>query len=265
MKVSTLSKRMRLLSIGTNAKTVKSDRGRKYLTAILYLAPADTLAGINVCPMAEKAGCKAACLYTAGRGRLTAVQEARMRRTRWFRDDREGFMQALMEDLFLFNHWCRENGKIKPAVRLNGTSDIIWENIPVQYRSQNGTLWSSYPNLMELFPGIQFYDYTKIPTRKGLGNYHLTFSYSGKDGFQSVVQKAARNGMNLSVVYRNRETVDRLLGTHHNMGGPHDPNFYTIVDGDKDDLIFLHPPGSILALYAKGEAKKDDTGFVVDL
>ena len=54
---------MKLLSIGSNAKTIKSDKGGEYLTAIMYMAPADTVEGINVCPTAELAGCKNACLY----------------------------------------------------------------------------------------------------------------------------------------------------------------------------------------------------------
>jgi hypothetical protein len=36
------------------------------------------------------------------------------------------------------------------------------------------------------------------------------------------------------------------------------------VDGDKDDLRFLDPQGVIVGLKAKGDAKHDDTGFVID-
>ena len=36
------------------------------------------------------------------------------------------------------------------------------------------------------------------------------------------------------------------------------------LDGDKDDLRFLDAPHSIVALYAKGDAKKDASGFVID-
>ena len=36
-----------------------------------------------------------------------------------------------------------------------------------------------------------------------------------------------------------------------------------MLDGDKDDLRFLDTPGHIVALYAKGEAKKDRDGFVI--
>ena len=81
----------KLLSVGNNAKTIKGD-GSEYVTAILYLAPADNLQGVNVCAMAEVAGCKVACLYTAGRGKMNSVQSGRLRKTMHWRDDRQGFI-----------------------------------------------------------------------------------------------------------------------------------------------------------------------------
>jgi len=38
---------------------------------------------------------------------------------------------------------------------------------------------------------------------------------------------------------------------------------FTVVDGDKDDLRFLDPQGVVVALYAKGRAKQDESGFVI--
>ena len=73
--------KLELLSVGTNAKTVKSDKQGVYLTAILYLAPAVQVAGVNLCPLSEMAKCRAACLYTAGRGAFNSVQSARIRKT----------------------------------------------------------------------------------------------------------------------------------------------------------------------------------------
>ena len=80
-----------LLSIGTNAKTIKGD-GSEYLTAILFLAPADIVEGVNLCPMAVLAGCKSACLYSAGRGQMNCVQKARIRKTVLYRDHRDTFI-----------------------------------------------------------------------------------------------------------------------------------------------------------------------------
>ena len=61
----------RLLSVSSDAKTIKGQK-KGYLTGILYLAPADesvSSGGFNTCPKAS-AGCKAGCLFTAGRSAI---------------------------------------------------------------------------------------------------------------------------------------------------------------------------------------------------
>ena len=230
----------KLLSVGNNAKTVKGD-GSEYLTAILYMAPADNLQGINVCAMAEVAGCKAACLYTAGRGRMSNVQAGRIRKTMLWRDDRQGFIATLKQDIAKFQAYCLKRG-IQPVVRLNGTSDIMWEK---------------YLDMETEFPMVQFYDYTKIVKRvyKTLPcNYDLTLSYSeaNADYAKSVLQAHADTGANVAVVFRDKDTIPTSFAGSE------------VLDGDKDDLRFLDAPRRIVALYAKGDAKKDSTGFVID-
>jgi hypothetical protein len=228
---------MKLLSIGNNAKTIKSDKGGEYLTAILYLAPADTVAGINVCPMAEKAGCKAACLYSAGRGAFSNVQAARIRKTELFRDDPIGFVDTLADDIRKAQRKADRLG-VKLAVRLNGTSDIPWEN----QKGSNGL------SLMQTFPNLTWYDYTKMPTRRVPSNYHLTASYSGANAaYARKVQKSAHN---ISVVFR-----DTLPGEY--LGR-------RVINGDRDDLRFTDPDNVVVGLLAKGAAKRDHSGFVID-
>ena len=230
----------KLISVGNNAKTVKGD-GSEYLTAILYMAPADNLQGINVCAMAEVAGCKAACLYTAGRGKMNSVQAGRLRKTMLWRDDRQGFIATLKQDIAKFQAYCLKRS-IQPVVRLNGTSDIMWEK---------------YIDMETEFPMVQFYDYTKIVKRvyKTLPrNYDLTLSYSGAnaDYAKSVLQAHADTGANVAVVFRDKDTIPTSFAGS------------AVLDGDKDDLRFLDAPRRIVALYAKGDAKKDSTGFVID-
>ena len=229
----------KLLSVGNNAKTVKGD-GSEYLTAILYLAPADNLEGVNVCPMAVTAGCKAACLYTAGRGRMNSVQAGRLRKTMLWRDDRKGFLATLREDIGKFAKYCEKRG-IQPVVRLNGTSDIMWEK---------------HIDMETEFPQVQFYDYTKIVKRvyKALpSNYHLTLSYSEANGryARSVLKAHKETGTNMAVVFRAPFDVTQSFASS------------PVLDGDKDDLRFLDPEGHVVSLYAKGDAKKDNTGFVI--
>lgn len=228
---------MKLLTIGTNAKTIKSDKASDYLTAILYLAPADTVAGINVCPMAVIAGCREACLYTAGRGAFNSVQQARIKKTMMFRDNRDGFMRTLIADIEEAIRKADKLGK-RLAVRLNGTSDIAWENI----RIDGDTLF-------EVFPDVQFYDYTKLPGRKVPSNYHLTVSYSNAN--TAYAEKVQTSAKNWAVVFSDKDRI------------PSEFNGRKVIDGDATDLRFLDPAGVVVGLYAKGQAKKDNTGFVV--
>jgi hypothetical protein len=227
---------MKYLSIGNNAKTIKSDNGGEYLTAILYLAPANIVSGINVCPMAIKAKCIKACLYSAGRGRFSNVQNARIKKTEAFRDNPVSFVNQLAVDIIAALKKARKLG-VKLAVRLNGTSDIAWEN------QKNLTGHS----LMELFPEVQFYDYTKLPNRKVPANYSLTVSYSGAD--KAYADKASKTDKNLAVVFDGKDLPETFLGRK-------------VIDGDKSDLRFLDPAGVVVGLYAKGNAKNDRSGFV---
>ena len=152
----------KLIGVGSNAKTIKGD-GSEYLTAILYMAPWKVMVDnrtFNSCPMAEQAQCIDACLYTAGRGKMSNVQAARVRKAEWFYSDRDGFMAQLVQDVTKFEAYCNKRG-IKPVVRLNGTTDIRWENV-----------WVKGKSIMELFPNVQWYDYTKISNRnnrQGIG------------------------------------------------------------------------------------------------
>jgi len=230
----------KLLGVGNNAKTVKGD-GSEYLTAIMYLSPADKVEGINVCPMAVLAGCKAGCLDEAGRGQMNVVQRGRMRKTILWRDFPEVFLAQLREDLDKFQRYCKKRG-ITPCVRLNGTSDIRWEN---------------HIDMAVEYPDIQFYDYTKDVKRldkKLPSNYHLTLSFSQATMRYSgmvIDQMRKHKSANMAVVFRHKDKIpEKYMG-------------FTVVDGDKDDLRFLDPKGVVVALYAKGKAKQDTSGFVV--
>lgn len=224
----------------------KIQKGTKlgYLSFILHLAPAD-LSGKNTCPKAT-AGCKAACLNTAGRGGMfrkgentNAIQKARIRKTVQFFFDREQFMADLVADIRKGIKFAEKQG-LTPVFRLNGTSDLSWE----KYEAEAGK------NIFELFPTVQFYDYTKVLGRKvsQYKNYHLTFSKA--DGNDADVAKAIAKGYNIAAVF------DEMPAEH--MGLP-------VIDADETDLRFLDPKGVIAGLKAKGRAKKDSSGFVIRL
>jgi hypothetical protein len=243
---------MKLLSVG-NPKTLKGMK-QGYNTYILHLAPA-TLSGHNTCPKATK-GCIEACLNTAGRGGMfkrdentNTIQEARIRKTKLFYNDRDTFMHLLYKDITLAIKQSAKLGLI-PVIRLNGTSDISWEKYPVTMGNV------TYSNIFAAFEFIQFYDYTKVLGRKvnNISNYHLTFSAA--DGNDNDVDNAIKQGYNIAVVFGIKKTVP--MPEYHRFNNQVRPVF----NGDESDLRFLDPDNHIVGLYAKGKAKKDISGFV---
>jgi hypothetical protein len=233
-----------LLSVSGDAKTTKGET-LGFLTGILYLAPATTTKW-NTCSMAKIAQCDKACLYTAGRGAFSSVQTARINKTEWFFTERNTFMQQLVVDITKLVNKARKQG-LQPLVRLNGTSDIRWE--AVSFVDINGV---EQTNIFDVFPDVQFYDYTKDVNRKALpSNYDLTFSYSGVEGFQPFVDKAVTKGMRMAVVFRKESEIPMTF------------KGIMVVSGDKSDVRHLDDDAVIVGLYAKGQAKLDTTGFVV--
>lgn len=217
-----LKRGVELLTVG-NPKTMKGT-GKGYATAILHLAPA-WQSGYNTCPAHSKE-CAAACLNTSGRGAMANVQAARLRRTKLFFEDRPLFMQHLHLDIVRFSLNAERLGFV-PVFRLNGTSDIRWERHGVPQK----------------YPALQFYDYFKVPNRKGVPpNYHLTFSFSGNN--LEACRQALANGMSVAVPFMKRP--ETWLG-------------YPVVDGDDDDTRFLDAKGVVIALKPKGKLRKDLT------
>ena len=218
----------------------KIQKGTKmgYLSFILHLAPAD-LSGRETCPK-RTAGCTAACLNTAGRGGMfrkgentNMIQKARIRKTQLFFNERDAFMLDLYKDIQKAIKFAERQG-LTPVFRLNGTSDLSWEKY---------TVGTTDMNLFQLFPTVQFYDYTKVLGRKvaQYKNYHLTFSKA--DGNDSDVAEALFQGMSVVAVY------DAIPAG--------------VPSADETDLRFLDPKGVMLGLKAKGRAKKDYSGFVI--
>lgn len=242
-----------------NPKTAKGMK-RGVMTFPLHMAPAD-LSGNEVCPM-RTAGCTAACLNTAGRGGMPGsigehVQAARMRRTLWYFSDRAAFMAQLVSEVAYAIRYSARKG-YDAAFRLNATSDIPWHRIPV----------AGAPNIMALFPNVQFYDYTKVEKRMRERlplNYHLTFSLA--DGNAIAAHKVLLAGGNVAAVFRDKPTVARAIANGFAPLGswPANRPAPATISGDETDLRFLDPRGVVVALYAKGRAKKDQSGFVIDL
>lgn len=223
---------MNIMSEKGNYKTALNTG---YISGELSLAPSN-FSGYEVCNKKSK-GCAESCLgYFSGQNVMKPAREAKIRKTKLFFENRTEFMYLLKEDLaFLERKGKRKN--LPVCVRLNCYSDLPWENIKIDGK-----------NIMELFPSIQFYDYTANPFRMGKvpKNYHLTFSR--KEDNQASVKKVLKGGHNVAVVFK------------------HLPKTYLgkkVIDGDKTDLRFLDEKGVVVGLTPKGAGKKDTSGFVI--
>ena len=228
----------KLLGINTNYKTIKSEKVG-VLTGIIYMSPYN-LSGKNVCPGAS-AGCAAACLNTAGRGAMNVVQAARLKKTQRFFQDRQQFLWDLVNEISALRRKAKAKG-MKAAVRLNGTSDLPYERYKIRDTGKN---------IMELFPDVQFYDYTKLENRivgqQLPANYHLTFS------------RAEDNDHKLAAVLEHTSAAVVFSGEL-----PETWRGYPVIDGDEHDARFTDAgAGVIIGLTAKGKAKHDTSGFVV--
>lgn len=227
---------MKLLS-KNNAKLLKGEKFG-FFTLGLSLAPAMS-SGKNLCPNASP-GCVAACLFSAGMGRFENVKNARIARAKFFNENKTGFLAQLESEITFAIKHAAKIGKIL-AVRLNVVSDVAWEKF----------------GIIQKFPSVQFYDYTKSPFRAiqfGKGdfptNYNLTFSRSEKN--DAAVLCVAATGANIAVVFSGKVLPATYLGRR-------------VVNGDENDLRFLDEKNVIVGLSSKGKAKADKSGFVVNV
>ena len=225
---------MKLLTVG-DAKTTKGEE-LGILTGILYLNPAVKTS--TLCPYASEE-CKALCLVSSGRAEIyPMVMQARSRKSTEFLSNRSAFIDQLRLDIKVIARRAKRKGMV-PAIRLNGTSDILWERLS---------------GLLEEFPEIQFYDYTKVPLkyRRMPANYHLTFSFSGHNWEDCI--DAIAQGVNVAIVFSGA-----IPSTYKGL---------EVVDGTTHDVRFLDSiRGGVVGLCAKGskarKAEKQGSAFIV--
>ena len=225
--------------LGTaSSKTIKGEK-LKMLTAICYLVPDD-----KICPHAKLAGCMAPCLNTSGRGAFPKIQRQRQAKTDYFKQHQQAFMLSMCADIWSLQRSAAKRN-MTPLIRPNGTSDIAYENIPV----------IDGKNIFQLFPDVQFYDYTKHPSRNLAGkyndNYDLTYSFSGITPIK-ITHKGLLNPYNsrTAVVFHKRSDIPLTF------------RGYKVIDGDNTDVRHIEPKAVVVALYAKGRGKRDMSGFV---
>lgn len=227
---------MKLLNTtGGNTKIAKSMKSLigsdKVRIASLSMMPDDIL-----CPARHLAGCASPCLQSAGRGRMSNVAQGRQRKTDYWHADRARFIAQLRTEMHSFIRTCLRQG-VKPVFRLNTISDIAWE---------------SHLDMAGEFGDAFFYDYTKRANRLGKtpANYKLMFSYSAVPAYQKQVGKALQTDAPIAVVFRGN--LPKMF-----MNRP-------VIDGDASDIVNVQSGRVVIGLLAKGKAKQDTSGFVVD-
>ena len=275
-----------------NAKILKSDKSsRRFLSAIRHLAP-HQMSGKQLCPMAK--ACARVCVTYNGKGQMSNdgfesrgetigkqsflvrniatalthnVHAARIAKARLFNQNRDLFFECLFDDLSRFARSAARQD-LTPLVRLNGTSDIPFESLTIE-RLAHQTIFNA-------LPGIQFYDYTKIGKRflnTLPSNYDLTFSRDESNSQQcadilkrggrvaAVIRtEAMRTSWGKPLAILGKQAIGQAI-----KNGIAEFDGVRVVDGDKSDLRHLDPLPSVVALYAKGRAARDDSGFVVTI
>jgi len=262
-----------------STSSLKLKKGEKlgYTSYVLYLAPhKQNSKGVNLCAKASK-GCAEACLFGSGAARFDRVQQGKINKTEYFIGNRRRFMKQLAHEIqaIELKHYIVEgdeklsfNGSVlrykKFAIRLNGTSDFPFENLKIFKRTSNGKIWTyKKPNknlksIFELFPDIQFYDYTKVDnrfTRPLPDNYHLTFSRSEENHDATVALLS--KGYNVAVVFGVKDETN-LPDTYFG---------YPVINGDETDLRFLDDRNVVVGLkykYLTGKGTKGKNAEILN-
>jgi len=219
------------------------------ITYCLYLAPWN-LSGYQVCPGGLH--CHKFCLNGSGHNKsdiiyrgveASRINKGRIKRTRLFYENKPLFMQLLIHEIKKASNYAK-NHNMEFSVRLNGTSDLSPEAFVYEGK-----------NILEIFPDVQFYDYTKVFNRVNLlskyDNYQLTFSYDGHN--MDACKQFLQMGGNVAVVFANQEMIPMKF-----MG-------YPVCDGNLFDMRYLDPKQHIVALhYHKTAANYDKQGNYIE-
>ncbi|MDB4261675.1 hypothetical protein N9878_02275 [bacterium] len=232
-----------LSGVDANPKVKKGEKVSGIHTAILHLAPG-AMSGYNVCPHASK-GCLSACLHSAGnRSYLPHKTRARIAKTRAFFEHRQTFLSVLEREIMTRQAWAHKRG-LSLAVRLNGTSDVNWDMEATDMLHRLS------------LAGVIMYDYTKDP-RQATQPSLRAMVYSRSESNHVRALKMLSKGVSVAVV------IDGCGISAHPKPLPATLWGFKVVDGDVHDRTFEHPRGVVIALRAKGEARGDRSGFVVD-
>ena len=235
-------------AVNPSSKAKKNETVSGQHTYMVYLAPAKT-SGYNVCSHSTPE-CRRGCLATSGRAgmelnakkKVTRIEQARLKKTRLFYEQPEFFMAWMIAEIKA-KQALAEKKNMGFSIRLNGTSDIDWQNVKVNGKS-----------IFEIFPDITFYDYTKNPN-KFIGkpdNHHLTLSYTGRNW--KACDAVLKQGVNVAVVFDVKRASD-IPATFRG---------YDVINGDITDYRVDDAKGIIVGLKWKHIADKEAEAEVLN-
>jgi len=243
--ISAAKKMTKLSYLGMVNSSVKHMKNYKYeeLVYALYLAPAK-LSGYNVCPKSN-AECRTLCLNESGRNKMDVKQNrinnSRIIKTKLFYEHRQFFMDLLIAEIKYYKKVAEAKG-YHFSVRLNNTSDIS----PEAFYTHIG---NTRLNVLQVFPDVQFYDYTKVPNRITLlnkyTNYDLTFSFDGYNW--DTCKQMLTNNVRVAVVFKNEP--------------PTKWKDIDVINGDLYDTRFLDDKNVIVGLKYKKVRNKLQNNF----
>jgi len=224
--------------VSTSAKIMHSQEFSHQHTYAIYLAPAKQ-SGYNVCSHSTPE-CRLGCLNTSGRAGMeltagkTKTANCRNAKTHLFYEQPEFFMAWLIAEIKYYQKRAERKGFFF-SVRINATSDIDWQNVKVNSQT-----------IFELFPEVSFYDYTKNPAKfvNKADNYHLTFSYTGRNW--DLCKVLLSQGYNIAMVFKAKNEIDL----------PKYFDNYPVINGDLTDFRIDDAKGIIVGLKWKHIADK---------
>lgn len=225
-------------SVNNGSKHFKAFKYNE-LVYTIYLAPGN-MSGHEVCA-GRTPECTSLCLNESGHNRIDTkinrINKTRIIKTKSFFNDREFFTRWVIRDIEAGILRSKKLG-FKFSVRINNTSDISPELLWIKVDGVK-------QNILQLFPDVTFYDYTKIDGRvqllKKYPNYDLTYSFNGMNW--DMCEKMLNNNVRVAVVFDQ-------LPTHF--------RGFKVIDADLYDMRYKDPKNVICGLKFKKTRNKPD-------
>jgi hypothetical protein len=170
-----------------------------------------------------------------------------MAKTVVFRLAKRWFLETLRKEIAIAERKAELLGD-RLAVRLNVFSDFLFERL----------------GIIDQFPNVEFYDYSKSPDRAGLllPNYWVTFSRSESN--QDDCLRVLESGNNVAIAFDTGRVGNRVSMDASPLDLPKTWYGFPVIDGDNTDLRFDDPrgrtKGRVVGLRLKAHSRDERQG-----